>query len=93
MTEFAKAPKITHTASGVYVHGVGLLDEQTAAKTLRWLGSALAKHRRRKAAAGTAPVVTVDGGLLRVGGLTITADVALKLADALVDAVEGVRSE
>ena len=57
--ERTKLPRVVCSDGGVWVEGIGLLSEADAARFVKWLGSTLAKHRRRKAA--VAATVTAGG--------------------------------
>ena len=82
--DYAPLPRVTHSASGVWLEGVGLLDGDDAARLVGWLASAVKKHRRRK---GTPiPNVTVTDGGVHVDGIgRLDHAAALALAHRLAD--------
>jgi hypothetical protein len=59
--EFARPPHVASSRSGVWISGVGLLSEDDTNRLIRWLSSAVVKHRKRKATPAPAVTATDDG--------------------------------
>lgn len=90
MTEpvYARVPRVVHTTSGVHVEGLGLYDEESSDRLVRYIASALRKYRRRKVS-GQVAVTPVPGGVRLAGLGVLSPDQAIDLANAIVDVCEG----